>query len=104
MEGVSLDVPMPKPPPVSVLSMDTPSILNKKDAEIIENPEDEELKMNPFAECVEIQYTPIAALSNNTLDWIIKARVTKKYEKKTWSNPRGTGYLLNVDLIDQFGT
>jgi len=45
---------MPKQPVVSVLSMDTPAVLNKKDAEIIENPEDEELKMNPFGECTEI--------------------------------------------------
>ena len=46
--------------------METPLFLNKKDAEIIENPEDEELKMNPFGECTEIQYTPIAALSCQT--------------------------------------
>ena len=104
VQGVSLDIPMPKQPVVSVLSMDTPAILNKKDTEIIENPEDEELKMNPFGDCTEIQYTPIAALSCNTHDWIIKARVTKKYDRKSWSNSRGNGYLLNVDLIDQFGT
>jgi len=30
---------------------------------MIENPEDEELKMNPFSEITEVQYTPIAALS-----------------------------------------
>ena len=53
-QGVCFDVPMPKQPVASVLSMDTPSILNKKDTEIIENPEDEELKMNPFGECTEI--------------------------------------------------
>ena len=57
---------MPKQPVVSVLSMETPSILNRKDTEIIENPEEEEIKMNPFGECTEIQYTPIAALSCST--------------------------------------
>lgn len=44
--------------------------------------------------------TPIKVLTNNTLDWVIKARITKKYERKTWSNQRGQGYLLNIDLID----
>lgn len=50
------------------------------------------------------KYTPIAALTCNTNDWIIKARVTKKYERRTWSNARGKGYLMNVDLIDAFGS
>jgi len=43
-------------------------------------------------------------LSSNSQDWIIKARVTKKYDKRTWNNARGKGYLMNVDLIDAFGS
>lgn len=38
------------------------------------------------------------------LDWKIKARVTKKREKRSWTNARGTGTLFNVDLIDKEGT
>lgn len=68
---------------------------NKRD---IENPES---FLNPFEACIEdAQYTPIAALTSNNSDWIIKARVSKKYERKCWNNARGSGYLLNVDLID----
>ena len=37
-------------------------------------------------------------------DWKIKARVTKKHNKKTWKNNRGQGTLLNVELIDSQGT
>ena len=50
------------------------------------------------------RYTPIAALSCNSSDWIIKARVTKKYERKCWSNARGKGYLMNIELCDAFGS
>ena len=50
------------------------------------------------------KYTPIAALTTNSQDWIIKARVTKKYDKRTWSNAKGKGYLMNIDLIDAFGS
>ena len=50
------------------------------------------------------KYTPIKALTTNTPDWIIKARVTKKYERRSWNNARGKGYLMNIDLIDAFGS
>jgi len=30
--------------------------------------------------------------------------VTKKYDKRTWNNARGKGYLMNIDLIDAFGS
>jgi len=49
------------------------------------------------------KYTPIKALCTNMMDWIIKARVTKKYERKTWTNARGKGYLMNIDLCDAYG-
>ena len=35
---------------------------------------------------------------------MIKARVSKKYDRRSWNNARGTGYLLNIDLIDAFGS
>ena len=50
------------------------------------------------------RYTPIAALSCNSSDWIIKARVTKKYDRRTWNNARGKGYLMNIELCDAFGS
>ena len=47
-----------------------------------------------------MNYTPIAALTSNTNDWIIKARISRKYDRKSWSNARGTGYLMNIELVD----
>lgn len=49
-------------------------------------------------------YTPIKALSTMNSDWIIKARVSKKYPVKQWSNDKGDGKLLNFELIDRHGT
>jgi len=48
----------------------------------------------------EGSYTPIKSLNTFLFDWKIKARVTKKHNKKTWKNNRGQGTLLNVELID----
>jgi replication factor A1 len=31
-------------------------------------------------------------------------RLTKKHPKKFWRNPKGKGTLLNLELIDSFGT
>lgn len=49
-------------------------------------------------------YTPIKALSPMNSDWIIKARVSKKYPVKEWANQRGQGKLLNFELVDKYGT
>jgi len=60
--------------------------------------------MNPFFKTQNndelMNYTPIAALTSNTNDWIIKARISRKYDRKSWSNARGTGYLMNIELVD----
>ena len=53
---------------------------------------------------VEEPYTPIKALSTFNYDWRIKARITKKGERRTWKNQRTEGYLMNVDLMDKHGT
>ena len=45
-------------------------------------------------------YTPIKSLNTFLFDWKIKARVTKKHSKKKWKNARGSGSLLNIELID----
>jgi replication factor A1 len=49
-------------------------------------------------------YTPIKALSPMNSDWIIKARVSKKYPVKEWNNSRGSGKLMNFELVDKHGT
>lgn len=48
-------------------------------------------------------FVPIQALVCNTKDWKIKARVSKKYDKRFWDNSRGKGCLMNFELIDSFG-
>ena len=52
----------------------------------------------------DTQYTPIKSLNTFNFDWKIKARITKKHQKKPWKNAKGAGCLLNVELIDSFGT
>jgi len=47
---------------------------------------------------------PIKALNAFSSDWKIKARVTKKSEIRTWANQKGTGKLMNIDLVDREGT
>ena len=49
-------------------------------------------------------YIPIKKLNPSMKwDWRIKARVTKKGEKRNWKNERGEGYLMNIELIDEDG-
>jgi ssDNA-binding replication factor A large subunit len=52
----------------------------------------------------EDMYTPIKALNPMNSNWMIKARVSKKYPVKEWSNARGTGKLINIELVDKYGT
>jgi replication factor A1 len=47
---------------------------------------------------------PIRILNQFTSDWKIKARVVKKAAVKSWTNARGSGQLLNFDLVDKEGT
>ncbi|CAG9328066.1 unnamed protein product [Blepharisma stoltei] len=47
-------------------------------------------------------YIPIKALTTLNDDWILKARVTQKGAIKSWDNPRGSGKLFNVNLIDSY--
>lgn len=49
-------------------------------------------------------YTPIRILNQFQTDWKIRARVTKKGDKRNWKNDRGQGTLLNIDLVDKEGT
>ena len=49
-------------------------------------------------------YMPIKALNQFSTDWVIKARVVKKGDVRSWSNARGNGTLFTIDLIDREGT
>jgi replication factor A1 len=49
-------------------------------------------------------YDAISSLNPYRNRWTIKARVTKRGPKKTWSNARGEGSLFKVDLLDAEGT
>lgn len=48
----------------------------------------------------EVHYTPIKSLNNYNHDWRIKARVTKKHEKRSWRNAKSEGWVLNIELMD----
>jgi hypothetical protein len=53
---------------------------------------------------IQDMYTPIRVLNQFSTDWKIRARVTKKFEPKSWRNDRGEGMLMNIELIDKEGT
>ena len=49
-------------------------------------------------------FMPVSCLNTFTQDWIIKVKIIKKCDLKNWSNARGTGMLLNLDLMDKENT
>jgi len=49
------------------------------------------------------KYLLISQLNTFITDWKIKARVTKKHPKKSWKNEKRSGWLLNIELIDNVG-
>ena len=49
-------------------------------------------------------YTPIRVLNQFSTDWKIRARITKKGDKREWRNQKGEGVLMNIDLMDKEGT
>eukprot|EP00347_Sterkiella_histriomuscorum_P020732 403336688 len=49
-------------------------------------------------------FVPFKQLNLQSQDWTIKAKILKKHEKKCWNNERGQGLLMNIDLIDQWGS
>jgi ssDNA-binding replication factor A large subunit len=52
----------------------------------------------------EVHYMPIKALNTFSTEWKIKARITKKHQKKAWKNAKTAGVLLNIELMDSAGT
>jgi len=51
----------------------------------------------------QIQIHPIASLNPYQSRWTIKARVTSKGDIKTWTNAKGEGKLLSIELLDALG-
>jgi replication factor A1 len=47
---------------------------------------------------------PINAVNPYNNKWVILARVTRKSDKRTWQNARGSGTLFNIELMDKEGT
>ena len=47
---------------------------------------------------------PIKALNQFSVDWVIKGRVVKKGNIRSWKNARGEGKLISIDIIDRAGT
>lgn len=63
----------------------------------------DEMPQNPASINAHSSYTPIRALNSFVPEWKIKAKISNKGEIKRWSNARGEGYLLNINLIDLNG-
>lgn len=55
----------------------------------------------PEAPSLDEEYVPVNCLNTYVQDWAIKVKVTKKYEMRTWNNARGSGTLLNIDMMDR---
>lgn len=49
------------------------------------------------------QYMPLCALNPFVYEWLIKVRVTRKYEMRTWQNANGSGEILTIELTDARG-
>ena len=52
----------------------------------------------------DTEYIPVLSLNPLHRDWKIKVRISKKGEIKQYNSGRGSGCLLNWDLIDRYGT
>ena len=50
------------------------------------------------------QTTPISALNPYVNRWTIKVRVTSKSDVRTWSNPKSSGSMFKVELLDEAGS
>lgn len=48
----------------------------------------------------DLPFMPVSCLNTFTQDWVIKVKIVKKYDLKTWKNERGEGKILNVELMD----
>lgn len=78
--------------------------IKQEDQEVLPQESPSPMKEDSVADDEDDIYTPIKALSPMNSDWIIKARVSKKYPVKEWTNARGAGKLLNFELVDKYGT
>lgn len=85
-----------------------PVIKPKEEAKVpAKTPATEQIKdriTEVLGDISEVHYTPIKSLNTFNFDWKIKARITKKHPKKAWKNAKTAGNLLNIELIDSYGT
>jgi len=49
-------------------------------------------------------FIPLAKLRPEIERWRVKARVLKVHEKRFWGNERGSGYKMNIEIMDEWGT
>eukprot|EP00347_Sterkiella_histriomuscorum_P004404 403360589 len=126
-EFEQLNISIPAKPIIPLLDLDQEMInepkLNMRDMKLLQGENPEEC-LNPFSINLHqdlsqktqegqfapdyFQFTPISALSQNSQDWRIKARITKKYEMRQYTQTRRNGEkfpgkILNIDLIDGHG-
>lgn len=47
-------------------------------------------------------YMPLAVMNTFAQEWVIKVKVMKKL-LKNWNNTKGSGTLLNLELMDKDG-
>ncbi|CAI2364434.1 unnamed protein product [Moneuplotes crassus] len=50
------------------------------------------------------EFTAVKVLSNISKNWTIKVRLTKKGNIRRYTNSNGEGCLMNIELMDRFGT
>ncbi len=81
-----------------------PQIQAKEEVKFEEQPREEIMISAAKSERPAQDYMPIKALNQFVSDWCIKARIVKKGPLKEWSNAKGSGKLLNIDLVDKAGT
>ena len=75
------------------------ALMNEEETKVVSKEDSRSSFYDP-----EDAYMPIKALNQFSNDWIIKARVVKKGDLRTWKNVRGEGQLFNIELIDRQST
>ena len=107
-EGFELDkqveIPMGTPTPEPVKVVAAPAYVVVKEERTFElpgeKPKVEEIARQPMKDLSSNNYMPVKALNTFARDWIIKARVSSKGEKKT---TRNGGFLMKIEMVDQYG-
>jgi len=62
------------------------------------------IEQNYQSTAEEEQCLPVIALNTFNQNWKIKVKLTKKYPVRNYQNQKGSGKILNIDLVDKEGT